>query len=210
MLIVIFPLTYMLFPFHLSPSPVLFSCRQNTWEQAEASSKTVPPNEGISLIISHFGNCITEHNTFPARFSNLQSIPSPDFSYMYAWLTTGGWDYCQVQSPADVLVRPAQWTRLSSAHPPLIRVMGGPRKTDQFVWSFLTVGNTGIYHCLDQTGYGLRHVGIIPSMVASHHQPLNRVHDPNFQTYSSSCTEQDYCRNDSVISRVKLTHLMMA
>jgi len=98
---------------------------------------------------------------------------------------------------------------LSSALPPLVRVTGGPRKTDQFVWSLLTVGNTVIYHCLDQTGYGLRHLGIIPSMVASHHQPLNWVHEPNVQT-CSSCTEQDYCHNDSVISRVKLTYLMTA
>jgi len=94
---------------------------------------------------------------------------------------------------------------LSSACPPLIRVMGGPRKTDQFVWSLSTVRNTAIYHCLDQTGYGLRHLGIIPSMVASHHQPLNQVHEPNVQTCSSPSTEHDYCRNDSVISRVKLT-----
>lgn len=95
---------------------------------------------------------------------------------------------------------------LSSACPPLIRAMGSPRKTDQFVWSLLTVGNTAVYHCLDKTGYGLWHLGVIPSMVASHHQPLNRrVHEPNVQT-CSSCTEQDYCHNDSVISRVKLTY----
>ena len=99
---------------------------------------------------------------------------------------------------------------LLSARPPHLRVMGGPRKTDQFIWSLSTVGNTPIYLCLDLTGYGLRHLGIIPSMVASHHQPLNRVHEPNVQTCSSSCTEQDYCCNDSVISRVKLTYLMTA
>jgi hypothetical protein len=105
MLIVIFPLTYLLFPFHLFPSPVL-SCCQNTWEQAKGSSKTNPPNEGMSLIGSHFGNCCFAYNTLPAQFFNLQTIPSPNFGYMYAWYTTGGWDDSQVQSPAAVLVLP--------------------------------------------------------------------------------------------------------
>jgi hypothetical protein len=67
MLIVIFPLTYILFPFHLSPPPILSGC-QNTWEQAEASSKTNPPNAGMSFIRSHFGNCCTVYNTLPAQF----------------------------------------------------------------------------------------------------------------------------------------------
>jgi len=83
MLIVISPLTYILFPVHLSPSPVL-PCCQNTWGQAEASSKTNPPNDGMSLIRPHFGNCCTEYNTLPAQFFNLQTIPSPDFGYMCA------------------------------------------------------------------------------------------------------------------------------
>jgi len=62
---------------------LLISCCQNTWEQAQASSKTNPSNEGMSLIRSHFGNCCTEYSTFPARFFNLQTIPSPDFGNMY-------------------------------------------------------------------------------------------------------------------------------
>jgi len=44
-------------------------------------------------------------------------------------------------------------------------------------------------------------------MVASHHRPLGRVREPNVRTCGSSRTEQDYCRNDPVISRVKLTCL---
>ena len=88
---------------------------------------------------------------------------------------------------------------------PLVRVMGGPRKTDHFVWSLLTVRNPAIYHWLTQTGYGLRHSGIIPRMVVSHHQSLNWVHEPDVQTCSSSFTEHDYYCNDPVISRVKLT-----
>ncbi|QCD89111.1 hypothetical protein DEO72_LG4g49 [Vigna unguiculata] len=42
----------------------------------------------------------------------------------------------------------------------------------------------------------VRRSGIIPRMVASHHRPLGRVHEPNVRNCGSSRTEQYYYRND--------------